>query len=733
MSIFICFSSIFSKYKSNIKKIPQLIFITIIIISTIYILLYFQSILHSRVSFFIMTFLKQLKKQGNDSYEIYIQTFSLIFILLINFIFFSLSMKILIFPGCSLYIKHQIGRQIMNYLMNRLQFSINNLKNSIINNKSLFDKGNKPDLNQVFFYIKSYLNERKMFKISFESYLYMRLSSQVKTFLDAICSFEDYEFDQLDSNNISHLTLLITSQSDEIIHKLSYLYKKCEEIKDRSILNSFSTWRDIYFLIDYAFEKDYIYEKPFFNTNIESILLKNKEKQSDFVMIICNQNSVLYQHLYFNPSIINYLLSKDIDVFLWNYHGFSPYNYIFLPKFTSFKSINSDINLIFTMLKHKKEYKKIGIWGISIGGFALSACCELFSSEIDLLIYDRNFSSIENIILNSESKLRNLKSDSNMKDNFYQSDIDYIENKSNTKVSTSSVYSSIIYILYILYKSLQYQDLPSDLIRSKVFPNLKILISDPNDEIINDKASFKSGVSSYIISNKFNTSKDQCQKIGNENISLLEYVFNNVSEYYQFSFSFINLCLVSNNSKYNQIKSHLENLDSCLNLLLNINKEVSLKGKVDFLNTFFNNLYVWGSFLIEEDIKYNIRNKESPFIESSIYKVSILIEEIHKLVNENKDANCNEDFEESYRLIHCNDNEDSNQTDQIGKDQFLHILKGLIKIKEFIEVNTLTYHEKSLSGILIPIRTGHNDKLKKEVYEKIGNYLNIIREDTYQK
>lgn len=680
-----------------------------------------------------MTYLKELRKQSTDSYEIYIKTFSLIFILLINFIFFSFSMKILIFPGCSLYIKHQIGKQIMNYLMNRLQFSINNFKNSIINNKSLIDKGNNPDLNQVFSNIKSYLNERKMFKISFECCLYMRLSSQMKTFLDVICSFEDYEFDQLDSNNISDLTLLIRSQSDEIIHKLTYLYKKCEEIKDQSILNSFSTWRDIYFLIDYAFEKDYIHEKPFFNTNIESILLKNKEKQSDFVMIICNQNSVLYQHLYFNPSIISYLLSKDIDVFLWNYHGFSPYNYIFLPNFTSFKSINSDINSIFTMLKHKKEYKKIGMWGISIGGFAMSACCELFSSEIDLLIYDRNFSSIENIILNSESKLRNLKSDS-MKDNFYQSDIDYIENKSNTNVSTSSVYSYIVYILYILYKSLQYQDLPSDLIRSKVFPNLKIIISDPNDEIINDKASFKSGVSSYIISNKFNNSKDQCQKRGNVNISLLEYVFNNASEYYQFTFSFINLlCLVSNNSKYNQIKFHLENLDSCLNLLLNINKEVSLKGKVDFLNSFFNNLYVWGSFLTEEDIKYDIRNKDNPFIEFSIYKISILIEEIHKLVNVNNEVDCNEDSEESYRLIHCNDNEDSNQIDQIGKDQFLHILNGLIKIKDFIEVNTLTYHEKSLSGILIPIRTGHNGKLKKEVYEKIGNCLNIIRDDTYQK
>lgn len=59
------------------------------------------------------------------------------------------------------------------------------------------------------------------------------------------------------------------------------------------------------------------------NSSIDCVLINSSNKSNGSCMIICNQNAVSYENLYFSSSIINFCLKNKISLCLWNYKGFS--------------------------------------------------------------------------------------------------------------------------------------------------------------------------------------------------------------------------------------------------------------------------------------------------------------------------------------------------------------------------------------------------------------------------
>jgi esterase/lipase len=81
-----------------------------------------------------------------------------------------------------------------------------------------------------------------------------------------------------------------------------------------------------------------------------------------------------------------------MDMLCWNYRGYG-----FSKGTPSYSKLRSDVLELFDEVKKNNNYERYAVHGISIGGIP---CCHLAShrKEIELLICDRNFGRIDNIV-----------------------------------------------------------------------------------------------------------------------------------------------------------------------------------------------------------------------------------------------------------------------------------------------------------------------------------------------
>ncbi len=207
-------------------------------------------------------------------------------------------------------------------------------------------------------------------------------------------------------------------------------------------LNQFQVELDDYF----------IYEEKKLRTKdgniLDYIIIKNnngKEENNSNkkLMIICGPNAEPYQ-VFSRNILLNKYLSKGIDVLCWNYRGFG-----FSTGKATFNNIKSDAIEIYEEIEKLNIYKTIGVQGFSLGGVA---CCYLAHQKKDicLLVSDRNFGQIQDIAK------------------------DYIFGK----------------YLLLLYKLLF---IPSSRnVENYIETNaLKVLLNDPNDEVVIEEGSLK--------------------------------------------------------------------------------------------------------------------------------------------------------------------------------------------------------------------------------------------------
>ena len=176
------------------------------------------------------------------------------------------------------------------------------------------------------------------------------------------------------------------------------------------------------------------------NARKRGSLNNNLEKK---LMIICGPNGEPYQKFSRNILLDRYL-TKGIDVLCWNYRGYG-----FSTGKASFNNLRSDVIELYEEIKKMNIYNKIGVHGISIGGIP---CCYLANQkrEITLLVSDRNFGQI-----------------------------DYI-----ARSLTLGKYLVILYKFLLMSSSRNVENY----IGANAF---KIILNDPNDEIVTEEGSLK--------------------------------------------------------------------------------------------------------------------------------------------------------------------------------------------------------------------------------------------------
>ena len=325
---------------------------------------------------------------------------------------------------------------------------------------------------------------------------------------------------------------------------------------------------------------------------------KNKSKVSsiDFnnknLLIFCNPNGMIYQ--LFTPDKFLPFLEGGCDILLWNYRGYGGSS-----GYPTFKNAKTDALELFDFAKKKYiNYNKFGVYGYSVGGG--SAIFVANQRKLDVLICDRNFTDVSEIAR----------------------DIPYIGR-----------------VLYYLVKILnfKYDYNINEFINSKNKNICKIVLCDPDDEIVPNSASLKTGISKYII--KKHCEENRLKKKENilelfldskKNLSnkFFESLFNlrsllkrfdenpfqdiiiskkrkNTNKKEKGNLNDFLLLNVSNNSKTDRkyfknilIKTIIK-LFNCFRFstenLEDFKKKDENRLKILFINNYFNNFIVWGS------------------------------------------------------------------------------------------------------------------------------------------
>ena len=188
---------------------------------------------------------------------------------------------------------------------------------------------------------------------------------------------------------------------------------------------------------------DYIIIKSNDNPQLQNIK-KN-------LIIICGPNGSSYQFFCKNIRLDNYL-KQGIDVICWNYRGYG-----FSSGYVTINNIKSDIIDLYNEILSWNKYGKIGVHGISVGGIP---ACYLANNvkDICLLVSDRNFGQVDYIVL------------------------EY----------------NLGFFLFYFYKLIFMPNTYTinDFINAKCY---KVILNDPNDDIVKDCASLKTLTSKYIV------------------------------------------------------------------------------------------------------------------------------------------------------------------------------------------------------------------------------------------
>ena len=439
---------------------------------------------------------------------------------------------------------------------------------------------------------------------------------------------------------------------------------------------------------------------------------KNKEKgniEQQFIskslLFYCNPNGMIYQ--LFTPDKFLPLLEGGCDILLWNYRGYGA-----STGYPTFKNAKMDALELFDFAKKNfTNYIKFGVYGYSVGGG--SAIYIADKRNLDALICDRNFSSVGDIV----------------------KDLPYIGG-----------------VLYYLLKILnfKYDYNVNEFMNSKNKNVCKIILCDPEDEIIPNCASLKSGISKYIIktyceerkikirenileifleskdnlSDKFieaflfissilkrfdeNPFQDlipekQKKKTNNKNkrdiVHLNDLLLLNNSDDFTFDKkSFKNLLIKTIIKIFNCFKFSSENLDQ-------YKKKDEKRLKILHINNYFNNFIVWGS--ISKDKISEKNGFKNPFnVKNNILYLNNAINSIDDFVQDKNNNNLENN--EDYKNIFDN----------------LNIIKNCL---QFI-LDKSKYFEmekRNNIGSLIRLNCGHNGNFSESDKQ---NLIDILKE-----
>ncbi len=512
---------------------------------------------------------------------------------------------------------------------------------------------------------------------------------------------------------------------------------------------------------------------------IEYILLKsNPQSYSKKLMIICGPNGVPYQIFIRNLRFESYLQS-DIDILCWNYRGYG-----FSKGKPSYNRLRSDVLELFDEVKNNFNYERYGVHGISIGGIPCCHLARN-RKEIELMICDRNFGRLDNIaqgfycgkFLFFIYKYFFFQSSDNV-DNYINVKCDKIllnDSRDQIVLEICSLKTLVAQRLCELYFDCNNNNINNNFNNANLNDsNHNSLIGNFNShnnelEILSSKK-LNGNEQNNILNNSEQISSTKINNnLNNKKIILpkktaLDKILNSVEEKHIFIHSLINISNIINKDKlevnqkksflskiinlvkknsvqysnlkeeelqntsgiFDFVKDHmleiLDSVQSAGDTLLSINIYKTDYTKYVFIDNFFNNMFIWGSFVYNrnnENIQiHKLKNVKTifnytmklfdEFINSQeimSYKQLTLVKEINTIYKY---------FSQIFQNL-----------ENIG----LKTKNGFIKLinEDLIEDKNNLSYEKCLMelhrGNYVPLYCGHNGALSKEEKETLDYFL----------
>ena len=500
----------------------------------------------------------------------------------------------------------------------------------------------------------------------------------------------------------------------------------------------------------------FIYEEKQLKTKdnciLEYIIIKsNQYSNNKKLMIMCGPNGAPFQMFSRNVHLGNYL-NDNIDVLCWNYRGYG-----FSKGTPNFNNLRSDILEIFDEVKSTGRYEHFAVHGISIGGVP---CCHLayHRKEIELLICDRNFGEMDFIPKNYPFgkylymlyKILFMQSSDNVSNylntNCYKIVLNDPKDGIVTEVSSlKTMVATELCKKYLVTNNFNFgeinnnkNDLNTQIYANNNIENQTLKNKDNNNQLptINDKI-IDNNINN---SNNYNPNNDEIttldkllglknsKKIFIKKITDVVNIINSIDNKSNNIFSRIFKKLMKKANKYSNlneeeiqnnisiyhlIDDELENVfailksaGDSLSTIYYLNSEYK---KTNFIENFFNNLFIWGSI---------DRNTDSNTDRAIIWSTSHIKQNFDKfLLSFENFMNLPEIKSSSHLNIIKDINIIYNYFKQMRNNlQFLGITSktGLVKLlKEKDDVNP-DYEENLIMmnrGNLVNLSCGHNGAL----------------------
>ena len=466
----------------------------------------------------------------------------------------------------------------------------NDTINNFVKEETLNYKINYSSIEDTYIYISEYIDIYSKMEKKFNlSKIQNQFYQQIKLWKE---KYTNYDFSSLKNKNknyFKNFDLELKKQFEEMIQITNNIITI---IKDSYALDSYIySIKRMYSYLYCDLFNSFNQRKSIFNENfhpkpkkmitkdnqiIEYSLIKtSNESKNKNLVFFCNPNGMYYEQ--FSEEKLEYYFDhNNIEILFWNYRGYG-----LSTGYSNIKNAKEDCLQLFDLIVKQNKYNKILVHGYSIGGI-----CSIYISymrNIDILVCDRNFANIESIV-----------------------------NGFNIKLN---------WFIYFLYKCtfFNYSDCVFYILNCKNENCHKIILSDSNDNIVNNFGSIKSGISNYIIKNYIK---------GNDKKFILDFLLKNNKDKFVNSLIFLSDSNNLDDEKYPDYYSIVKDIKQNFKYFLKSFKNSSEKFenlldiknyncKEKFINQFFNNFFIWGSINEENRFEYNTQNNLS-IIENSI-------------------------------------------------------------------------------------------------------------------
>jgi len=373
---------IYKIYRQHYKKILFFSKILLAIILFLLLLYLLERYLLYNIIYSLLLFISHIFHL--EKYNIFSIKFESIFLLIyFHILLIRLIVLSIVFIQGGLFKKILVSEQFNSFII-----TIHDLIHQTINSLAL----NK--LNEF----KYFMNQLDILKKSIENIKIKKSDWKIN----------NYDFEN-DLNNSCVLYYIYKANNssenlENLFEALKTLYNNIEKFPALPIYKKifFSNYEDSLLLMEQYMMNSFIthsVQKININKDFDIYLISPKIENkigNKILSIFCNQNALCCEFYAISKDNIDYYLYKlNCTIIIWNYKGFG------LRKgYTTFSSIDKDVNILSNYIKNNFNKYKIIIHGCSIGGYSSIKLTQKLLNELNdvILISDRTFGDIKSIV-----------------------------------------------------------------------------------------------------------------------------------------------------------------------------------------------------------------------------------------------------------------------------------------------------------------------------------------------